>query len=95
MILQRFNITLTSLELKDIEMVRMWRNSDEIKQYALNQDHITSEQQQKWFDSLQNKEDEYFVIHTEDNPIGLIWFNKSDKRVEQTIKHRDPATYRK
>ncbi len=82
MILQGFDITLTPLEKKDIEMVREWRNSDEIKRYALNQEHITSQQQLKWFNSLEHKEDEYFVIYMQDEPVGLIWFNKRDDTVE-------------
>jgi RimJ/RimL family protein N-acetyltransferase len=63
-------------------MVRNWRNSDEIKRYALSQDTITKEQQEAWFASLETKEDEYFVIHVKNEPIGLIWFNQRDETVE-------------
>jgi len=80
--LKGFEITLISLTYKDIEMVRNWRNSDEVKRYALNQNYITKEQQEAWFQSLQEKEDKYFVIYAKDEPIGLIWFNKRDETVE-------------
>lgn len=88
MTLKGFDITLTPLEHHDIEIVRTWRNSDEVKRYALNQEYITQEQQEAWFASLKAKEDEYFVIHAKcllsmkENSIGLIWFNKRDKTVE-------------
>ena len=80
--LKGFDIALTPLEHKDIETVRTWRNSDEIKRYALNQEQITKEQQENWFASLAKKEDEYFVIHVQEKPVGLIWFNKHDETVE-------------
>ena len=82
MTLKVFDITLTPLEHKDIEMVRAWRNSDEIRRYALNQEQITQEQQEAWFASLAKKEDEYFVIRVEEKPVGLIWFNKRDESIE-------------
>ena len=72
MTLRGFDITLTPLEHRDIERVRAWRNSDEIRRYALNQEHITKEQQEAWFASLSQKEDEYFVINIKEVPVGLI-----------------------
>lgn len=82
MLLKDFDITLKPLEKKDIEMVRKWRNSEKIKRYALNQNHISKDQQETWFASLAQKEDEYFVIEQHETPLGLIWFNKRDERVE-------------
>ncbi|WP_345993153.1 GNAT family N-acetyltransferase [Sulfurimonas sp. HSL-1716] len=82
MTLKGFDIALTPLEHKDIETVRFWRNSDEVKRYALDQSHITQEQQEAWFASLAKKEDEYFVIRVKEKPIGLIWFNKRGESVE-------------
>lgn len=77
-----FGITLTPLCKEDIELVRFWRNSDAIKRYALNQDEISKEQQERWFASLAEKEDEYFIIEIQEEKVGLIWFNKRDERVE-------------
>lgn len=82
MTLKGFDITLVPLKIQDIEMVRNWRNSDEVKRYALNQEYITADGQLSWFTSLQEKEDEYFVIHVRDEPVGLIWFNKRDEVIE-------------
>lgn len=82
MIIQRFGIILKALTYDDIELVRFWRNSDEIKRYALNQDYISKEQQEAWFTSLQSSADEYFIIETANQPIGLIWFNNRTDGIE-------------
>jgi RimJ/RimL family protein N-acetyltransferase len=67
------------MQKDDIEMIRQWRNSPDIKRYALNQEHITKKQQKAWFERI-NK-DEYFII-LQKQPIGLIWFNIKDNLVE-------------
>ncbi len=100
MTLKGFDITLTPLTYEDIEMVRNWRNSDEIRRYALSQEYITKEQQEAWFNSLKQKEDEYFVIRMRNEPIGLIWFNKRNEVVEtgfyiyDTTKQNSLAPYK-
>ena len=80
--LSGFGITLSSLHHDQIEMVRHWRNSDHIKRYARQQEPISSEQQEAWFNTLQTKEDEYFVISAHETPIGLIWFNVKEALIE-------------
>jgi UDP-4-amino-4,6-dideoxy-N-acetyl-beta-L-altrosamine N-acetyltransferase len=80
--LKAFEIELAPLEYKDIETVRFWRNSEEIKRYALNQEEISKEQQKKWFASLREKEDEYFIIKIKNEAAGLIWFNKKAETIE-------------
>ena len=80
--IQGFDITLSPLCQEDIELVRFWRNSDEIKRYALNQEEISKEQQESWFASLAEKEDEYFIIKLHAEKMGLIWFNQRDETVE-------------
>lgn len=82
MILEGFGITLTPLQESEIELVRFWRNSNEIKRYALQQETISQEQQRQWFASLQKKEDEYFIIRIDSVPVGLIWFNRLDNSIE-------------
>ncbi len=77
-----FDIILKPLCYEDIEMVRKWRNSPQINRYALNCEHITKEQQEVWFASLQSKEDEYFTIFLKGVPIGLIWFNHKKGLIE-------------
>lgn len=80
MILNDFDITLQSLKIDDIEMIRHWRNSPDINRYALDKKHITKQQQEAWFHNL--GEDEYFIIHLKQNPVGLIWFNKKEDDIQ-------------
>ncbi|MCB5266551.1 MAG: GNAT family N-acetyltransferase [Candidatus Cloacimonetes bacterium] len=80
--LKDFDIELTPLTHQDIETVRTWRNSDTIKRYALDQEHIKQEQQERWFATLATKEDEYFLIHAKNKPVGLIWYNKQNEVYE-------------
>lgn len=82
MTLKGFDIALHPLVKEDIEMVRMWRNSDVVRPYALHQEIISQEQQNVWFESLQHKRDEYFVILVLNVPIGLIWFNDKEGVIE-------------
>lgn len=77
-----FGITLSPLLHKDIEMIRGWRNSEKIRCYALNQEQITKEQQELWFQHLEQQEDEYFIISQDGQKIGLIWFNKDKNHIE-------------
>ncbi|HXH17975.1 MAG TPA: GNAT family N-acetyltransferase [Chitinophagales bacterium] len=80
--IRRFGIRLTRLKEEHIEMVRNWRNSDEIRSFMEFQDYITPAMQQKWFHSLDRLRDFYFVIEHRNEPVGLIhtsgidWKNK-------------------
>lgn len=68
----RFGIRLERLKEEQIETVREWRNSWEIRSFMEFQELITAEMQRKWFDSLDPLRDFYFVIHACDEPVGLI-----------------------
>ena len=82
MILEENDIELRSITQDDIELIRFWRNSDRVKKHMLTQEYITPEQQIKWFASLEKKDDEYFIIHQSNKPIGLIWFNEKGEHRE-------------
>jgi RimJ/RimL family protein N-acetyltransferase len=82
LILKGFEIELRPLAHKDIETVRQWRNSDAIRRYALSQALISQEDQERWFQALQHKKDEYFVIVIQNLPSGLIWFNIHEEEIE-------------
>jgi RimJ/RimL family protein N-acetyltransferase len=81
--IEEYGVLLTPLSSDDIELVRYWRNSDKIKQYARNKDNITASEQKIWFDNLDKDKNLYFVISVDDTKIGLIWANyQSDDEVE-------------
>lgn len=67
-----YGIRLERLRGEDIELIRQKRNSPEISRFMEYQEHITSDMQMKWFNSLNPQSDFYFVIHCEGKKIGLI-----------------------
>jgi len=70
--IRQFGIRLVRLKEEHIEMVRQWRNAQDIRAFMEYQDYITPPMQQKWFHSLDPLRDFYFVIEKESQPVGLI-----------------------
>jgi UDP-4-amino-4,6-dideoxy-N-acetyl-beta-L-altrosamine N-acetyltransferase len=66
------DIKLTKLTANDIELVREWRNSDEVAKYMYKENKISIEQQIKWFASIQNREDcKYWIIEYDGRKLGV------------------------
>ena len=66
------DIKLVLIEKTDIELVRQWRNSNEVSAFMYTSDHITTEQQEKWFDKIsQEKESRYWIIEYQGKKLGL------------------------
>src|SRR5687767_11424681 len=72
MILEQYGVRLVRLKEEDIELVRHWRNQGDIANYMEDRNHITREAQVKWFDSIDNKFNYYFIIVYDGKKIGLI-----------------------
>lgn len=72
MIISKGDIVFKRLKEEDIELVRKWRNSPDIVRTMIYREHITSEMQKKWFDSINNKLNLYFIIEYKGEKIGLI-----------------------
>lgn len=70
--LEQYGVKLSRLTAYDIELVRHWRNQNDIADYMEFQEQITAEQQVKWFKSINNKYNYYFIIEFEGKKIGLI-----------------------
>ncbi len=68
----KYGVHLTRLRHEDIEMVRNWRNSPEIANNMAFRDHITPEMQEKWFSSIENSNNFYFLVNVQRKPIGLV-----------------------
>lgn len=66
------DIVLRSVEEKDIEMVRNWRNSEEVSKYMYTDAKITKDQQAKWFEKISDsKNSKYWIIEYDGKPLGL------------------------
>ncbi|MEN8223876.1 MAG: GNAT family N-acetyltransferase [Bacteroidota bacterium] len=72
MIISKYNILFTRLKKEDIELVREWRNHSSISKFMVYREHITAEMQKKWFASINNNLNLYFIIEYKGKKIGLI-----------------------
>lgn len=72
MIVRKYRITLRRLKEEDIELVRQMRNSEAIRNTMHYRKEITTEMQKKWFESINNKNNGYFIIEYDGKKIGLI-----------------------
>ena len=69
----RDEITLKRVEVADIEMIREWRNSGDVRQYMIYRDHISADMQKNWFNQINTPENLYFLIVADQTPVGLIY----------------------
>lgn len=68
-----YGVELELLTIEKIEMVRCWRNDPKISQYMEYRKTITPEQQENWFNKLNNGVDNfYWIIKFKGEDIGLI-----------------------
>jgi RimJ/RimL family protein N-acetyltransferase len=72
MIVRKYGLTLRRIRLQDIELVRQKRNSDEIRQVMQFREEITPEMQLKWFNSINNFNNFYYIVEYQGKQIGLI-----------------------
>lgn len=79
----KYGITLRRITENDIELVRQWRNHPDIMNTMQFREHITPEMQKKWFGSINNFNNFYYIIHYKNEKIGLI-NNKNVNWAERT-----------
>ena len=72
MIVRKGDYVFRRLTREDIELVRNWRNSELISQYMEYKEYITPEMQLKWFRSIDNFFNLYFIIEYKGQKIGVI-----------------------
>jgi len=85
MIITGYNIELQRLRKEDIEMVRNWRNSTHISQHMEYKEYITPSMQEKWFQSIDNIHNNFFIIITKGEKIGLINGSQIDWEKKETL----------
>lgn len=72
LILKQYGVTLTRIDKTHVELVRYWRNQSDINNFMEFKNYITPSNQKKWFASIDNKWNYYFIIEFENKKIGLI-----------------------
>jgi hypothetical protein len=70
--ISQYGIQLTRLQFDEIELVRQWRNQDFVVDNMDYKKKITKEEQEKWFHSINNKYNYYFIIKWQNKKIGII-----------------------
>ena len=70
--IKQYGVTLRRITEADIELLRNWRNQQSVKMYMDYRKYITPEMQKKWFESVNNKFNYYFIIEFEGKNVGLI-----------------------
>jgi len=68
----KYGLTLQRVREEDIEMLRQWRNSDYVREKMEYREYITPEMQKKWFKSIDNPNNFYYIIIYKNEKIGLI-----------------------
>lgn len=72
MIVEKYGIQLKKITIDDIELIRTNRNLENISSKMIYRDYISKEQQLKWFNSINNFDNFYYLINYNAQPIGLI-----------------------
>jgi UDP-4-amino-4,6-dideoxy-N-acetyl-beta-L-altrosamine N-acetyltransferase len=70
--IKQYGVTLHRITENDLELLRYWRNQQSVKMYMDYREYITPEMQKKWFASISNKFNYYFIIEFEGKKVGLI-----------------------
>lgn len=84
MILTGFGIVLVRLQRHTIELVRQHRNSNAINRFMEFRNEISKEEQEKWFASIDNKFNNYFLINYKGELRGLIYGADIDWEKKET-----------
>lgn len=70
--IEAYGIKLVRLTEEYLELVRYWRNNPRIRSFMEYREYITRSMQRKWFGSINNGNNNYFVIFVNSKAIGLI-----------------------
>ena|SRR6218665_1000476 len=72
MIIKRYGIELHRIKHSDIELIRTMRNRADIRARMFDQKSISKNQQEKWFKSINNMHNFFFLICYQGQYIGLL-----------------------
>lgn len=76
--LSGYGITLKQLDFDTIQLVRNWRNQDQIRSQMEFQEVISETEQALWFQKLDKEVNQYFIIQIAGSPVGLIHLKNID-----------------
>ena len=82
MILSRYGIRLVRVKPEHLELIRTKRNDPAIRRYMNFRETITCEMQLRWFRSISNAYNFYYLIEYKGEFIGLV----NDKNINWELK---------
>lgn len=68
----RYGLTLKRLSEEDLELLRTWRNSEQVNRYMEFREYITPERHREWFNSINTPDNFYYIIIYKGEKIGMI-----------------------
>jgi len=83
LLLENYDVKLIRLTDDKIEMVRKWRNDSSIQRFMEYRDKITPLMQEKWFKSVDNSSNFYFIINFQNTDIGVINIKNIDSEKDE------------
>ncbi|GAB4250864.1 MAG: hypothetical protein Kow0079_04430 [Vicingaceae bacterium] len=89
MYIEKYGIKLIRLKEEHLELVRKWRNDTSINQYMDYKKKISKEEQIKWFKSIDNIYNSYYVIEYNNKLIGLI----NEKNIDYEEKSAEAGLF--
>ena len=74
----KYGVVLTLMTKDDLENVRRWRNTYEVRKRMVFQSYIPKAQHRKWFLGL-TIQDEYFIIRHKNIAIGIFHLKSTNE----------------
>lgn len=74
------DINLRTISENDIEIIRIWRNSEQVSKYMYTSEYISKEQQIQWYNGIKKDDTcEYWIIQYDNKKIGLASLTNINK----------------
>ena len=78
--MEHINAKCRKIKQEDLEKIMNWRMMPEITKYMNTDPQLTLEGQQKWFEKISKKENEFhWVLEVDEEPIGYVSLVDWDK----------------
>lgn len=78
MVITSYGVELRSINAKDIEQIRLWRNQDFVRENMQFKGLLTKDQQERWFHSLDLKSNYFFIFSRDNKDLGLVYIKDID-----------------
>jgi RimJ/RimL family protein N-acetyltransferase len=83
-IVKGYGVNLRSIDSKDAEQIRLWRNTQNLQQYLHSRLEISYEQQQQWYSSINTEQNCYFIATAQGKDVGFCSLKNIDREKKKT-----------